>query len=83
MLQLEGIYLYLEKIFMLHENLIYSILFGLTAILYYGIHKWWLSNRKKNPIFLKLETDTKSFENWLIIISLGITSCVFLVKSIL
>ena len=51
---------------MLNENLILSILFLLAAILYYRIHKWWLSSRNKNPIFLKLDTNTRSFENWII-----------------
>lgn len=83
MLQLEEIYLYLRKIFMLNENLIYSILFGLATILYYGIHKWWLSVRNKNPIFLKLDTNTRSFENWIIIIILAISSIIFFIKSII
>jgi hypothetical protein len=68
---------------MLNENLIFSILFGLAAILYYRIHKWWLSGRDKNPIFLKFETNTKSFENWIIIIFLAIASLGFLIKSII
>ena len=68
---------------MLNENLILSILFGLAAILYYRIHKWWLSGRDKNPIFLKFETNTKSFENWIIIIFLAIASFGFLIKSII
>lgn len=68
---------------MLSEDLILSILFGLASILYYRIHKWWLSGRDKNPIFLKLETNTKSVENWIIIIFLAITSVGFLIKSII
>ena len=68
---------------MLNENLILSILFGLAAILYYRIHKWWLSGRDKNPIFLKFETNTKSFKNWIIIIFLAIASLGFLIKSII
>lgn len=83
MLQLKGIYLYLRKKTMLSEDLILSILFGLASILYYRIHKWWLSGRDKNPIFLKLETNTKSVENWVIIIFLAITSIGFLIKSII
>lgn len=83
MLQLEGIYLYLRKKTMLNENLILSILFGLASILYYRIHKWWLSGRDKNPIFFKFETNTKSLENWIIIIFLAITSLGFLIKSII
>jgi hypothetical protein len=83
MLQLKGIYLYLRKKTMLSEDLILSILFGLASILYYRIHKWWISGRDKNPIFLKLETNTKSVENWVIIFFLAITSIGFLIKSII
>uniref|UniRef100_UPI00404A02BD hypothetical protein n=1 Tax=Flavobacterium sp. TaxID=239 RepID=UPI00404A02BD len=68
---------------MLSEDLILSILFGLASILYYRIHKWWLSGRDKNPIFLKLETNTKSVENWVILFFLAITSIGFLIKSII
>ena len=68
---------------MLNENLILSILFGLASILYYRIHKWWLSGRDENPIFFKFETNTKSLENWIIIIFLAITSLGFLIKSII
>ena len=83
MLQLEGIYLYLKKIFMLNENLIYSILFGLATILYYGIHKWWLSVRDENPIFFKFGTKVNVIQNWIIIFFLAITSFGFLIKSII
>ena len=68
---------------MLTENTILSILFGVAAILYFIIHKWWLTVRNKNPIFPKIETNTKSIENWIIIIFLAIISLGFLIKSII
>lgn len=83
MLQLEGIYLYLKKKTMLNENLILSILFGLASILYYRIHKWWLSGRDENPIFFKFGTKVNVIQNWIIIVFLAITSLGFLIKSII
>lgn len=66
-----------------NEDLMYSILFGVIGILYFIMHKFWKSYRDKNPIFLKLDTNTKSFENWIIIIFLAIASFGFLIKSII
>ena len=68
---------------MLNENLILSILFGLASILYYRIHKWWLSGRDENPIFFKFGTKVNVIQNWIIIIFLAITSLGFLIKSII
>lgn len=68
---------------MQNESLILSILFGLASFLYYRIHKWWLSGRDENPAIFKFETNTKSLENWIIIIFLAITSLGFFIKSIL
>lgn len=65
------------------EYLIYSILFGAIGILYFIMHKFWKSYRDKNPIFPKIETNTKSIENWIIIIFLAIISLGFLIKSII
>lgn len=68
--------------FMVYENLIYSILFGLASFVYYKIHKGWRNGRDENPLFYKPSTTFGTVKNWMIIIALGITSIVFLLKSI-
>lgn len=62
-------------------SLIYSVLFAIVAYAYYKIHKWWLNGRDENPIFFKPNTTIGTVKNWIIIISLVITSIVFLLKS--
>lgn len=68
--------------FMIYKNLVYSILFGLASFVYYKIHRWWLKDRNKNPLFFKPMTTFGVVKNWFIIIALGITSIVFLLKSL-
>ncbi len=68
---------------MVYEDLIYGILFGIASLLYYRIHKWWLKGRDDNPIFFKFGTTVYVIQNWIIIIFLGITSFVFLLKAII
>jgi hypothetical protein len=67
---------------MIYENLIYSIFFGLASFLYYKIHKGWRNGRDENSLFFKPSTTLGTIENWIIILALGITSIVFLFKSI-
>ena len=67
---------------MINENLIYGILFGLASFLYYKIHKDWRNGRDENSLFYKPSTTFGTFKNWIIIFVLGITSIVFLLKSI-
>jgi len=66
---------------MIYENVILAVLFGLASFLYYKIHKWWLSGRDDNPVYYKPSTTFGVIKNWLIIMVLGITSVVFLLKS--
>lgn len=65
---------------MAYENLIYCILFGLASFVYYKIHKDWRNGRDKNLLFYKPDTTFGTVKNWIIIIALGITSFVFLLK---
>ncbi|WP_291285700.1 hypothetical protein [Flavobacterium sp.] len=62
-------------------SLIYSVLAAILAFGYYKIYKWWSSGRDENPNFFKPSTTIGKIKDWIIIISLAITSIVFLFKS--
>ncbi len=62
------------------EKLIISLSLGLVAFLYFKIHKWWLKERNNNKSSSKPITISESFQDWVIIISLSITSIIFLIQ---
>ncbi len=66
-----------------YKFLLFSFLFGLGALSYYLLHKWWLNVREqKKEAFYKQDTNLKKFQDWLIIIGFAIASIVYFFKAI-
>jgi hypothetical protein len=63
------------------EKLIISLSLSLVAFLYYKVHKLWLKNRSKNKSSSKPITTSESFQDWIMIIVLLVTSIIFLFQA--
>jgi hypothetical protein len=66
-----------------YKSLLNSFLFAVAAFVYYIFNKWWVNMRKeKAEGFYKPDTYVGIVSNWTIIISLAITSIVYLFDAI-
>lgn len=63
------------------EKLIIGLSLSLAAFLYYKVYKSWLKNRNKNKSSSKPITNSDSFQDWIIIIALLVTSIIFLFQA--
>lgn len=63
------------------EKLVISIIFCLSAILYYIVHKSWLKSRNKDSSSFRPMTTFRTVKDWTIIIALSITSLFFLFQT--